>query len=66
MFIDILFLLIEEGCSNSMIRQCLRHKGMSEREINETIRSAGLGNEREYLKQYANKWSRERFNAMRK
>ena len=59
---DFLSILIEEGCSNAMIEQCLLHEGYSREEATMLIHAAGIGKKREKLKS----WARERYKLMRK
>jgi hypothetical protein len=67
MLLDILSILIEEGCSNNMIRHCLSNLGYTDKEIGKIICAAGIGKEREELKRWAkNNFARQRFYEMRK
>lgn len=59
---DILSILIEEGCSNLMIEQCLLNAGYSREEAIRKIHNAGIGKNREKLKS----WTKDRFKSMRK
>lgn len=62
MLSELVFLLIEEGVNNNMIRMVLENQGYSESQIDNIIFAAGIGQERKKLVS----WSRKRYNEARK